>query len=649
VKPGRATRLSASILQVAFLAACGAVPTADPDRTREIALQSAFASAVDAPARASEQLAEAGPGPVLERARLETWADCLERTNAGLDGWRQYLADRPPADLDARARLEIIELLLRDGRVDEALAERHRLPEDRQSEADLLVLAGGDPQTAAAAARRLAVDDPARLRRADRSLDQRVLSTLGADDRLVRARAWREQGSPARAAAELRSQRWRGENEETRRRELARAEIEAGAPLRALRVLPAAAGAEAEDLTLRASALRSRAWYLWPRAGGRGAFADCSSAAARALETGADGAVRVESLTLVVECATEAGRLDEAFEAWWQLEGGGWSDERRGWLGRRLGIAGARSGRMDAEAAELARTLPAHGRSIRYWLAEQQDDESGFRSLAEQPLPDLYALWALDRLGREPPATLHKAPAVGEATPPASVKLLLDAGLERSAARQWRRIGRQRSVTPAEALAASRQAAAARFPTTSIRWLRAGFPELGGIDSARAPADALETYLPLYWSDALLAAARESRVDPWLVAAIARQESGFVAEALSPRGAIGVLQLIPSTARGHARALGLPLPPDLRDPVINIRLGAREIAYLVRRFGAVEPALAAYNGGETRTRRWWRRQDDRRLFTEDIPIPETYNYIRRVTFLSEAYRLFYDEMWRSNP
>ena len=35
-------------------------------------------------------------------------------------------------------------------------------------------------------------------------------------------------------------------------------------------------------------------------------------------------------------------------------------------------------------------------------------------------------------------------------------------------------------------------------------------------------------------------------------------------------------------------------------------------------------------------------------FTEDIPIPETYNYIRRVTFLSEAYRLLYDEMWRSN-
>jgi soluble lytic murein transglycosylase len=628
--------------------ACGAAPAADLDRTREIALEAAFTAALDAPARAAEQLAETGPGPILERARLETWADCLERSGAGVGGWRRYLADRPPDDLAARARLAVVDLLLRDGRIDEALAERERLPVDQQPKADLLLLDGGDPQTALAAARRLAVTDPARLRRADRTLEKQALSTLSAVDRLARARAWRRRGSPARAAAELRSLSWRGAAEVNRRRELARAEIEAGAPLRALRELPAAAGSEAEDLALRASALRSRAWDLWPRAGSRRAFADCSSAASRALEAGAEGAVRAESLTLVIECATEAGRLERALSAWWQLEGAGWSDQRRGWLGRRLGIAAARSGRLSAEAARLARALPVHRRAILYWLAEIENDETALRRLADQPLPDLYALWSLDRLDLEPPAALTRMPALGEASPPESVQLLLKAGLARSAARQWRRIGRQRAVTPAEALAASRQAEAVGFATTSIRWLRAGFPELGGIESARAPADALETYLPLRWRGALLAAARESRVDPWLVAAIARQESGFVAEALSPRGAVGVLQLVPSTARGHARALGLTLPPDLRDPEINIRLGAREIAYLVRRFGAVEPALAAYNGGETRTRRWWRRQDDRRLFTEGIPIPETYNYIRRVTFLSEAYRLFYDEMWRSN-
>ena len=112
---------------------------------------------------------------------------------------------------------------------------------------------------------------------------------------------------------------------------------------------------------------------------------------------------------------------------------------------------------------------------------------------------------------------------------------------------------------------------------------------------------------------------------------------------MSPRNAVGVLQLLASTATPHASALGLPTPPDLRDPELNIRLGARELASLLRRFGAVEPALAAYNGGETRVRRWWRRWPDHQLFTEEIAIPETYNYVRRVVYLSEAYRWLYDD------
>ena len=119
-----------------------------------------------------------------------------------------------------------------------------------------------------------------------------------------------------------------------------------------------------------------------------------------------------------------------------------------------------------------------------------------------------------------------------------------------------------------------------------------------------------------------------------------------MAHAMSPRGAIGVLQLLPSTARLHARALGLGSQPDLRDPEINLRLGARELSSLMRRFGAVEPALAAYNGGLTRARGWWKRWPDRQRFTEEIPVPETYNYVRRVVFLAEAYRQVYEEEWR---
>jgi soluble lytic murein transglycosylase len=87
----------------------------------------------------------------------------------------------------------------------------------------------------------------------------------------------------------------------------------------------------------------------------------------------------------------------------------------------------------------------------------------------------------------------------------------------------------------------------------------------------------------------------------------------------------------------------------LEDPATNIRIGARELARLVRRFGAVEPALAGYNAGETRARRWWQREPDRYRFVESVPIPETYTYIRRVSYLAEAYRLVYADQWGGTP
>jgi soluble lytic murein transglycosylase len=130
-------------------------------------------------------------------------------------------------------------------------------------------------------------------------------------------------------------------------------------------------------------------------------------------------------------------------------------------------------------------------------------------------------------------------------------------------------------------------------------------------------------------------------LDPWLVAAVARQESVFVPTARSPAGAVGLLQLVPGTARRHALALGLGPRPELTDPELNLLLGARELAALLDRFGAVEPALAAYNAGEARARRWWRAWPERRRFVEAIPIPETYTYVRRVVHLAEAYRVVY--------
>ncbi len=269
--------------------------------------------------------------------------------------------------------------------------------------------------------------------------------------------------------------------------------------------------------------------------------------------------------------------------------------------------------------------------------------------LAEAGVPDLYSLWSRNALGLPPAQTISLAPAVSPAELPASVERLIAAGAEKDAALEWRRIRRLRDTIPEEAAAGSALAMEVGFPLETIRWLRAASQYLGTVHMQSVPENIARAYLPLRWRVELLAAATESGVDPWLIAAVARQESSFTAHAVSPRGAIGVMQMLPSTARGHARALGIGQNPDLRDPGTNLRLGARELAHLIQRFDAVEPALAAYNGGETRIRGWWKRQPDPRRFTEEVPIPETYNYVRRVMYLSEAYRLAHSEAWRSPP
>ena len=213
------------------------------------------------------------------------------------------------------------------------------------------------------------------------------------------------------------------------------------------------------------------------------------------------------------------------------------------------------------------------------------------------------------------------------------------------AAREWRRYAEHHQPSPAEAVAAAELAESLGWRNESIRWLRRGVPELGGIDTLMAPGNAVRAYLPLDWIDGVKGAAREHGLAPWLLAGVARQESTFVPSARSGAGAVGLLQLMPGTAIGHARALGFAGPLDLTDPRLNLRLGARELADLVRRFGALEPALAAYNAGGSRVQRWWRRWNDPRGFTEAIPIPETYGYVRRVVFLADAYRQVYVRDW----
>ncbi|MFV2071913.1 MAG: transglycosylase SLT domain-containing protein [Thermoanaerobaculales bacterium] len=630
-------------------AACLIDPRTPPERNAQ-PLDRAFVLAAADPAAAARLFEACGPAPGLEHARMATWASCLSRSDAPPAAWRRYLDARPPSDLAHRAGLTLIQALLDEGRTDEALTHRSILPSELQPEADELLLGSDEPEVRQEAARSLLVTGPHRLHRVAPDLERRLVPTLAPEERLQRSRAWRRAGAPSRAAAELRSLRWNGDAEVERRRELARAEIEVGSTRRALRVLPTGRRAAAEDQVLRAQAHRRRAWQRVPDRAATASFRDCQTAARQALAGTLEDEFRTQALVLHLECATEAGRPTIALGSWRELQSRRWSDPRREWLGRRLGVGLARAGRPVNEVNEIGSVLPTHERCLRFWVADRRgSDRDELNTLAAAGFADLYGQWAREDTGQPGPMTAVLAPAIEPGPEPTQVRRLFDAGLDLMALRQWRLIRSLRMAAPEEGIAASDLNYRRGRANESIRWLRSAFPELGTVDMNAAPENAVRGYLPLRWHEALTSAAEEFGLDPWLLAAVARQESVFIEDARSSRGAVGVLQLVPGTARGHARALGLGRSPDLTDPEINIRLGARELDRLLRRFGAVEPALAAYNAGETRARGWWRRWPDRRRFTEEVPVPETYNYIRRVVFLAEAYRLVYAERWGVRP
>ncbi len=133
--------------------------------------------------------------------------------------------------------------------------------------------------------------------------------------------------------------------------------------------------------------------------------------------------------------------------------------------------------------------------------------------------------------------------------------------------------------------------------------------------------------------------------EPAFVFAIARQESSFDPLARSPVGARGMMQLMPRTAAGLARRLGLSYSPSrLDDPDYNMRLGAGYLDQLINDFsGSYVLATAAYNAGPGRPPQWITACGDPRTsdptdFIECIPFSETRDYVMRVMEATQVYR-----------
>ncbi len=119
-------------------------------------------------------------------------------------------------------------------------------------------------------------------------------------------------------------------------------------------------------------------------------------------------------------------------------------------------------------------------------------------------------------------------------------------------------------------------------------------------------------------------ASKTHGIDYSLLMALITTESGFNPHAVSPKGAVGLMQLIPPTAAryGVTAGQGSTIAKKLTDPRINIKAGARYLADLIKMFpGRLELALAAYNAGEGAVQRAGNK----------IPnYPETQNYVKTV-------------------
>jgi soluble lytic murein transglycosylase-like protein len=124
-----------------------------------------------------------------------------------------------------------------------------------------------------------------------------------------------------------------------------------------------------------------------------------------------------------------------------------------------------------------------------------------------------------------------------------------------------------------------------------------------------------------HWDQAIARAGHRYSVDPSLVKAVIHVESLFDTTAVSPKGALGLMQLMPRTA-------ALVGVDDAFDPWQNIRGGTRYLGYLLKRFkGDLELSLAAYNAGESTVRRYGGMP----------PYRETRSYVKRVLDLHRRY------------
>ena len=185
----------------------------------------------------------------------------------------------------------------------------------------------------------------------------------------------------------------------------------------------------------------------------------------------------------------------------------------------------------------------------------------------------------------------------------------------------------------------------AGFYNLAVETLKRAIPNYFAIDFSSLPRSYWEALFPRpYWPD-LRKFASTNALDPYMVASLIRQESEFNPNAVSPKNAVGLMQLLPKVGRGVAKQEKLKhfSPQQLFTPAINLQLGTKYFRSMVDQFGGFEYALAAYNAGDYRVVDWQAngKYRDIQEFVESIPFTETREYVQAIMRNANVYRQLY--------
>ena len=141
-----------------------------------------------------------------------------------------------------------------------------------------------------------------------------------------------------------------------------------------------------------------------------------------------------------------------------------------------------------------------------------------------------------------------------------------------------------------------------------------------------------------------LTVVRDCKTEEALAYAVMKAESGFRENAKSSAGAVGLMQLLPSTAEFVCRKYNISFDSEnLTQGEFNVRVGCLYLNYLTEKFSEPGTVLAAYNAGEGTVSEWLKQADfsDDGITLKAIPYPETAKYVKKVEKFRKNYLFLY--------